>query len=350
MKSLVEEASSVVKAIEKAWNRAGNPQTFSVKVFETPETNFFGFTKKSAKVGIFFEEEAPQPARKHANTRDTRSQNRPTRGRETTTPRNTDTERAPRTQSRQARPQSTPRPTTGQVPVAAPRQEQSNRQEAAPAPRNRDEQRSPRPYEQRTKRPERAPRERQGFVAEPTHEHDLPLHEEYMHDTYAERQEQFHQQAPTPPMHQERHEEGLPHSERRPGGRRDDSRSERRTSDDSRGERRADDSRYERRDEGRGERRDDNRGDRRDSRDGRRDGRNDRNGRNGRPQRAQRHEFDEQREMVNLPESHDFSSQNSPETTHSAPVIAPTLVPVKKVLKVSGRRYSAPAKPDKDNE
>lgn len=56
MKSLVEEASSITKAIEKAWTRAGKPQTFSVKIFENPEVGFLGFTKKSAKVGIFFEE------------------------------------------------------------------------------------------------------------------------------------------------------------------------------------------------------------------------------------------------------------------------------------------------------
>lgn len=62
MKSLVEEASSIAKAIEKAWERAGKPQSFSVKVYETPEKNFFGFTKKSAKVGIFFEEEVQKRA------------------------------------------------------------------------------------------------------------------------------------------------------------------------------------------------------------------------------------------------------------------------------------------------
>lgn len=56
MKSLVEEASSITKAIEKAWIRAGKPQTFSIKIFENPEVGFLGFTKKSAKIGIFFEE------------------------------------------------------------------------------------------------------------------------------------------------------------------------------------------------------------------------------------------------------------------------------------------------------
>ncbi len=61
MKSLIEEATSVEKAIEKAWTRAGKPHTFSVKIFEEPETNFFGFlTKKSAKVGIFFDEKHVQ--------------------------------------------------------------------------------------------------------------------------------------------------------------------------------------------------------------------------------------------------------------------------------------------------
>ncbi len=71
MKSLVEEASTVAKALEKAWTRAGKPQEFSVKVFEEQETNFLGFTKKSAKVGIFFEE--PQTPRSHYGSSDNRS-------------------------------------------------------------------------------------------------------------------------------------------------------------------------------------------------------------------------------------------------------------------------------------
>lgn len=58
MKSIIEESSSIAKAIENAWERAGNPQEFSVKVFQAPEKNFFGFTKIAAKVGIFF---SPQP-------------------------------------------------------------------------------------------------------------------------------------------------------------------------------------------------------------------------------------------------------------------------------------------------
>ncbi len=57
MKSLVEEASSIFKALEKAWERAGKPESFSVKIFEEPVKTFFGFTKKDAKVGLFFEEQ-----------------------------------------------------------------------------------------------------------------------------------------------------------------------------------------------------------------------------------------------------------------------------------------------------
>lgn len=57
MKSIVEEASSIVKAIEKAWLRAGKPASFQVKVFEEPKRNFFGLTVRSAKIGLFFAEE-----------------------------------------------------------------------------------------------------------------------------------------------------------------------------------------------------------------------------------------------------------------------------------------------------
>ncbi len=55
MKSIIEEAPSILKAIEKAWARAGNPTEFSVKIFEEAQKNFFGMTSKNAKVGVFFE-------------------------------------------------------------------------------------------------------------------------------------------------------------------------------------------------------------------------------------------------------------------------------------------------------
>lgn len=55
MKSIVEEASSIGKAIEQAWNRAGKPADFSVKIFEEAKKNLFGFVAQSAKIGLFFD-------------------------------------------------------------------------------------------------------------------------------------------------------------------------------------------------------------------------------------------------------------------------------------------------------
>lgn len=57
MKSIMEEASSISKAIEQAWNRAGKPAEFTIKVLETPERNIFGLTTKSAKIALFFDEQ-----------------------------------------------------------------------------------------------------------------------------------------------------------------------------------------------------------------------------------------------------------------------------------------------------
>lgn len=56
MKSIMQEASSVAKAIEKAWISAGKPKEFSVKVFEEAQKNFIGFTTRSAKIALFFNE------------------------------------------------------------------------------------------------------------------------------------------------------------------------------------------------------------------------------------------------------------------------------------------------------
>lgn len=58
MKSIMEEASSIFKAIEKGWTRAGKPIEFSVKVYEEAHHNFLGMTTKPAKIGIFFNDSA----------------------------------------------------------------------------------------------------------------------------------------------------------------------------------------------------------------------------------------------------------------------------------------------------
>lgn len=56
MKSIVEEASSIAKAIENGWIRAGKPQEFTIRIFEEPEKGFLGMTKKPAKIGLFYKE------------------------------------------------------------------------------------------------------------------------------------------------------------------------------------------------------------------------------------------------------------------------------------------------------
>ncbi len=83
MKSIMEEASSISKAVDLAWNRAGKPAQFSVKVLEEPERNMFGLTVKSAKIALFFEErrKAESPTRQPERRRPAR-QEQPTRAAE----------------------------------------------------------------------------------------------------------------------------------------------------------------------------------------------------------------------------------------------------------------------------
>lgn len=66
MKSIMQEASSIAKAIEQGWVKAGSPTDFSVKILETPQKNFLGFTKHPAKIALYFDERPavrPQHAR-----------------------------------------------------------------------------------------------------------------------------------------------------------------------------------------------------------------------------------------------------------------------------------------------
>ena len=62
MKSIMEQAASITKAIEKAWQRSGCPRNFSVKVLEPGKKNFFGFVSSPAKIAFIFDEKTiPQP-------------------------------------------------------------------------------------------------------------------------------------------------------------------------------------------------------------------------------------------------------------------------------------------------
>lgn len=56
MKSIIQEASSILKAVEKGWEKAGKPAEFTVKIYEEPQKNFIGMTTKPAKIGIFFQD------------------------------------------------------------------------------------------------------------------------------------------------------------------------------------------------------------------------------------------------------------------------------------------------------
>lgn len=75
MKSIIEEASSITKAIENAWKRADQPNEFSIRIFEMPQKNMFGFTTKSAKIGIFYDEGKKNNDKYHHPQQQTPQQN-----------------------------------------------------------------------------------------------------------------------------------------------------------------------------------------------------------------------------------------------------------------------------------
>jgi predicted RNA-binding protein Jag len=56
MKSLLQEGSSIIKAIEAAWIKVGMPAEFSVKVMRDAEKSFFGLaTKNSAVISLCYD-------------------------------------------------------------------------------------------------------------------------------------------------------------------------------------------------------------------------------------------------------------------------------------------------------
>src|SRR5262249_23155390 len=55
MKSMLHEASSVIKAIEKAWIDSGKPLEFTINIHEMGEKNFLGFTKRPAIVSVTYD-------------------------------------------------------------------------------------------------------------------------------------------------------------------------------------------------------------------------------------------------------------------------------------------------------
>jgi hypothetical protein len=77
MKSVLHEASSILKAIEKAWEASGKPSEFNVKVLEQAEKKLFFFTSRPAIVSISFDpKHLPKAAKQqqsHVNTNNKRT-------------------------------------------------------------------------------------------------------------------------------------------------------------------------------------------------------------------------------------------------------------------------------------
>ena len=82
MKSIIQEASSLSKAIEQGWIKAGKPKEFSVRILQDSDKNFLGITTKNAKIAVFFgrideqkyQQEQPQPGKQPQQTQQARPQ------------------------------------------------------------------------------------------------------------------------------------------------------------------------------------------------------------------------------------------------------------------------------------
>lgn len=170
----MEEASSISKAIENAWNRAGQPQEFSVKILEHPKTTFFGLkTSKSAKIAFFFNE-VVQKSREHPAQR--QPQQRPLAPNK---PGHDNTPRRPLNQARPERPDRQDR---------AERPERNERTEGRHDHRRQETQQDqPHPRRpERTERPERpqhSSQDRQERIERP----ERPERPQRQHDERRER-------------------------------------------------------------------------------------------------------------------------------------------------------------------
>lgn len=199
MKSLVHEASTIAKAIDQAWHLAGCPERFTVKVLEQPERNFFGFTTRSAKIALLYEELTGSNMREQRDSRhprkdDTRSgarderMSRPSHGRThehprrdeqraTTSPRShVRREEEPRTVTRDTRPEAESRDQhrTREQRFERPQRTEEASDEVRVERTPRHEQRTPRHSSERSERPVRADREMR--VSPHTLSQEIPAH------------------------------------------------------------------------------------------------------------------------------------------------------------------------------
>ncbi len=205
MKSLVEEASTIAKAIEKAWDRAGKPREFSVKVFEEAETNFLGFTKKSAKVGIFFEETAVQRSYSNEHSpRHNQSQSRTGQRRQgsQTNRHNNNMQQRPLKDTREQRPQQTPQQTVEAKEHKPERTERVDRPQRTQGHDGAPRQNRP----ERPQRPHHAPRHKEAaVVGESTHSvsHEAPALERHTRAEQPGNQEHHSAKAAAHPVEHE---------------------------------------------------------------------------------------------------------------------------------------------------
>jgi hypothetical protein len=75
MKSVLHEASSILKAIEKAWEASGKPSEFNVKVLEQGEKKFWVFTSRPSIVSISFDPRHVAKVQAPSNNRNRRPVN-----------------------------------------------------------------------------------------------------------------------------------------------------------------------------------------------------------------------------------------------------------------------------------
>ena len=71
---MLHEGSTVVKAIQKAWEASGMPLEFTINVHEVGERNFLGFSKRPAIVSIAFDQRKVQQASAFGKKGDSRNQ------------------------------------------------------------------------------------------------------------------------------------------------------------------------------------------------------------------------------------------------------------------------------------
>jgi predicted RNA-binding protein Jag len=66
MKSVVQEASSVAKAVDAGWRKADKPNEFRVQIMEEGKSGFLGFNSEPSKVVIYFDDAPVQKPREQA--------------------------------------------------------------------------------------------------------------------------------------------------------------------------------------------------------------------------------------------------------------------------------------------